>query len=783
MPDWDFVRKIALVGDYPPRRCGIATYTCDLQHALTRAYPDVECFVVPVDDVEGGYDYEPEVRFQFFEQELEGYLRAADFLNFSHVDVVCLQHEFGIFGGPAGDYILALVNDVRAPVVTTLHTVLEEPNPDQRRVLRRLAEASARLIVMSQKGKYFLETIYHVPSDKIDIIPHGIPDMAFVDPNFYKDKFGVEGKNVLLTFGLLSPNKGIEYALAAMPRILEEFPNTVYIVLGATHPNLLRLQGERYRMSLERLAEDLGIRRNVMFYNRFVELRELIEFIGAADIYVTPYLNPAQITSGTLAYAFGCGKAVVSTPYWHAEELLADGRGILVPFRDSAAIAQAVIDLLRDEPRRHAMRKRAYLLGRDMVWGSVAHAFMESFRKARAGLVLSGRPPVLRTLEQRRGELPRLKLDHLFQLTDSVGLWQHAQYTIPDYRHGYCTDDNARALVLTILLEELGHDSPQLRSAALTYAAFLNYAFDSSNGRFRNFMGFSRTWLESDGSDDALGRAIWALGACTGRSRRQELQLWAMPRFERALSALLETTSPRAWAYGLLGVHEYLRRLSGDRWVGQVRETLTERLLELYRRTATEEWPWFEEIVTYNNATLCHALLLSGRWMGHAEAWQVGLRSLEWLCQVQRSSHGCFRPIGNRGFYPRHGTPAPFDQQPIEAQAMTAACIEAYYATGEQQWLDRARWVFEWFLGRNDLGVFLYDSRTGGCRDGLQADGANENQGAEATLAFLLALAEMRQLQSTLATQRQGQSAGPALVGDAERVWVTAYVTARNDRP
>ncbi len=510
-------------------------------------------------------------------------------------------------------------------------------------------------------------------------------------------------------------------------------------------------------MSLERLAEDLGIRNHVMFYNRFVELRELLEFIGAADIYITPYLNPAQIISGTLAYAFGCGKAVISTPYWHAEELLEDERGILVPFRDSQAIAEAVIDLLQDEPRRHAMRKRAYLLGRHMVWSSVAHLFMDSFRKARMAPALVIRPPVLRTLEQRRAELPRLKLDHVLLLTDSVGIWQHAQYTIPDYQNGYCTDDNARALILTILLEELGLETPELRRAATTYAAFLSYAFDASTGRFRNFMSFDRRWLEADGSDDALGRTVWALGMCTGRSRRSELQAWAVPRFERALAALVECSSPRAWAFGLLGIHEYLRRLSGDRWVGQVRETLTERLLELYRQTADDQWPWFEELVSYNNATLSHALLLSGRWMGHGEAWDVAIRSLEWLCTVQRSPMGCFRPIGNQGFYRRGGEPAAFDQQPIEAQATVSACIEAYYATGDRRWLDRARWSFEWFLGRNDLGAFLYDSRTGGCRDGLQADGPNENQGAESTLAFLTALAEMRLLQSSLATDRPTQ--------------------------
>ena len=520
------IRRIAFIGDYPPRKCGIATYTFDLRQAVASQYPKCQTTVIPVDDVEGGYDYPSEVRFQIPEQELDGYRRAADFLNFNDFDVVCVQHEFGIFGGPAGSHILALLRHLRMPVVTTLHTVLREPNTDQRRVMERLVERSARLIVMSEKGKSFLREIYGVGEAKIDVIPHGIPDMPFVDPNFYKDQFGVEGKHVLLTFGLLSPNKGIEYAIEAMPAVLREFPNTVYIVLGATHPNLIREQGETYRMNLERLAQDLGVAGNVVFYNRFVELRELTEFIGAADLYITPYLNPAQITSGTLAYCFGCGKAVISTPYWHAEELLADGRGVLVPFRDSHAIAREVCGLLRDEPRRHMMRKRAYLLGREMIWSNVAHLFMESFQRARRGqpsllTVLPG----ARVQEPQRWETPRLRLDHLKRLTDATGLLQHATYTIPNFHEGYCTDDNARALVVAVRLEELGEDRDEVERLATIYAAFLGYAFDPRTGAWRNFLGFDRRWLEEKGSDDSLGRAIWALGTCVGRSKRRPAKL------------------------------------------------------------------------------------------------------------------------------------------------------------------------------------------------------------------------------------------------------------------
>lgn len=746
------IRKIAFVGDYLPRRCGIATYTSDLRHAVVSQYPHCQGIVVSVDDIPSGYDYPSEVRFQIPEQELDGYRRAADFLNFNDVDVVCLQHEFGIFGGAAGGHILALLRDLRMPVVTTLHTVLREPNADQRRVTQRLAARSTRLIVMSEKGKSFLREIYGIPEEKIDLIPHGIPDMPFVDPNFYKDQFGVEGKNVLLTFGLLSPNKGIEHALRALPAVLREFPKTVYIVLGATHPNLVREQGETYRLSLERMTQDLGIKRNVVFYNRFVELNELTEFIGAADIYLTPYLNPAHITSGTLAYSFGCGKAVISTPYWHAEELLAGGRGVLVPFGDSAAIGQEICELLRDEPRRHAMRKRAYLQGREMIWSNVAHLFMQTFERARRSFVATvAQRSAIRTLDERRLELPQLRLDHLWRMTDSTGLFQHATFAIPNFREGYCTDDNARALVLTVLLEELGEDTVEVQRAATSYAAFLDYAFDSQTRSWRNFLGFDRRWREENGSDDALGRKVWALGTCVGRSQRHDLQFWSAQLFEPALRTVAETTSPRSWAYALLGIHEYLRRLSGDRLANQARDTLAAKLIALYRAAASEDWPWFEPVATYDNARLSHALILTGRCTNHAEAMDIGLRSLRWLAQVQRAPSGCFRPIGSNGFYPRDGRRAEFDQQPVEALAMLSACVEAFRATEDGFWLDEARLAFEWFLGRNDLGLPLYDSRTGGCRDGLHEDRVNENQGAESTLAWLLALAETKLLESSLA--------------------------------
>lgn len=752
------IRKIAFVGDYLPRKCGIATFTHDMCTSVAARFPDAECFVVPVNDRPDGYDYPPEVRFEIDAPDLEGYRRAADFLNFANTDVVCLQHEYGIYGGTAGSHVLGLVRDLRVPVVTTCHTVLREPNDDQLRVLTDLAALSARVVVMTQLARTFLQDVYGVPADKIDVIAHGIPDTPFVDPNPYKEQFDVAGRLVALTFGLLSPNKGIEYVLRAVPEILKRFPSFVYIVLGATHPDLVRQQGERYRLGLERLARTLGIEKHVIFYNRFVELKELTEFIRAADVYVTPYLNPAQITSGTLAYSFGCGKAIVSTPYWHAEEILADGRGVLVPFADESALAREIGGLLGDEPRRGAMCAEAYRLGRDMVWPRSADRYMEAFQRARLGRQDQPHKPLaVRTLAEQRADLPDWRLDHLLRMTDATGMLQHASHTIPNFAEGYCTDDNARALLLTVYLDELGQAGPELDRLATRYAAFLQAAFNPGAKRFRNFLGFDRRWLEEVGSDDSHGRALWALGTCVGRSRRRDIPAWAASHFELALPAVLDTTSPRAWAFALLGIREYLRRFDGDRHITQVRDTLVARLIDIYDRTATPDWPWYEEILSYDIARLPLALITAGRESGNARALEVGLQSLRWLVGVQTAPQEHFRAVGSNGFYRKGGPCARYDQQPVEANATVSACLEAYRATQDAGWVEEARSAFEWFLGRNDLGQELYDPTTGGCFDGLQEDRVNRNQGAESTLAFLLSLAEMCLLESSLAAFRQAR--------------------------
>jgi glycosyltransferase involved in cell wall biosynthesis len=750
------VRKIAFVGDHLPRKCGIATFTSDLLASVAAAHSQSQCFAVSVNDIECGYDYPEVVRFEIEEQDLSSYLRAADFLNIRNVDIVCLQHEFGIYGGPAGGHILAFLRELRMPVVTTLHTVLRDPRADQRRVMEELIALSTRVVVMAERGRQMLQEIYGAPSGKIDLIAHGIPDVGFVDPTYFKDQFGVEGKVVLLTFGLLSPNKGIEYVLNALPKILAEFPDVVYIVLGATHPNELREHGEAYRVSLEILAKRNKIEKNVIFYNDFVDIENLKEFIGAADLYVTPYLNEAQITSGTLAYAFGAGKAVVSTPYWHAAELLAEDRGVLVPFGDAQAMARETIALLRDDNRRHAIRKNAYRLGREMVWSNVAQLYMRSFELSRIdGAPLSRKSLVAKTLDRRPRELPELKLNHLARMTDSTGVFQHAVFGVPNFSEGYCTDDNARAIILAVLLNELGEEPERLRTLATTTAAFLLHAFDAKTRRFHNHMSFDRRWLDAHGSEDCHGRALWALGIVVGRSPVRGFQMMAGQLFALALPVLAEFTSPRAWAFGLIGIHEYLRRLRGDSLVNQTRDTLTCRLMDLFERSSRPDWSWFEEELSYDNAKLAHALILSGRATGQPGVFECGLQALRWLNQVQISENGYFRPIGSNGFYRRGGTRANFDQQPIEAHAMVSACLEAYRATADYWWYEQAQRAFDWFIGWNDLGLELYSPESGGCGDGLHVDRVNGNQGAESTLAFLLSLTEMRSAQNMVTSFRE----------------------------
>ncbi|HOM29786.1 MAG TPA: glycosyltransferase family 4 protein [Deltaproteobacteria bacterium] len=733
--------KIALIGNFQPRQCGIATFTTDLHTALEQENRGGQCLAVVMNDVPEGYPYPPQVRFEINQRVLRDYLMAAEFLNISGVDVACLQHEYGIFGGDYGVYILDLLENLRMPVVSTLHTVLKEPNPWQLAVVKRLAQLSDRLVVMSNKARQILREVYAVPEHKTVMIHHGIPDVPFVDPNYYKDQYGVEGRKVILTFGLLSPGKGIETMIEALPLVVKNHPDAVYIVLGATHPHVRRDQGESYRLSLQRLARGLGVGDHVIFHNRFVDLQELCEFLGAADVYVTPYLQKEQITSGTLAYALGSGKATVSTPYWYAEEMLADGRGRLVPFKDPAALAERVNDLLSNEVERHAMRKRAYTFCREMVWKEVARRYLEVFAEVKQERERSPKPVYYaKTVGASPSEIPQPKLDHIVRLTDDVGILQHAKYIVPDRFHGYCTDDNARALIAVLMAREMIPEDEQASLMVPTYLAFLFHAFNEENSRFRNFMGYDRRWLEDKGSEDSHARALWALGEAVALAWTDDIRAVAKHLFEKALPVVTDFSSPRAWAFALIGIASYLRMFAGDSEVRRVRERLAEMLLGLYRQTACDDWPWIEDRLAYANGKIPQALILTGRSLENDEMLQAGIESLDWLYREQTDPKGHFVPVGNNGWYEKGGVKARFDQQPVEVYHMIEACREAYSATGDEIWVTRAQCCLEWFLGRNDLNVPLYDHKTGGCCDGLQAGGPNRNQGAESTLACFLSL-------------------------------------------
>ena len=741
--------RIAVVGNYLPRQCGIATFTTDLCDAISTECGAAKLFAVPVNDTESGYEYPSRVRLSLSQDDLSSYEQAADFLNFANFDLVCLQHEYGIFGGPAGSHILALLRRLKMPVITTLHTVLREPNPDQRRAMEEIATLSDRLIVMSELSSQFLQEIFKVPGRKIDMVPHGVPDLPFLDPNFYKDRFDVEGKAVLLTFGLLSPNKGIENVIQALPHILAKHKNVVYIVAGATHPHILRREGDHYREHLQALAKKIGVGSNVFFHNRFASPAEMAEFIGAADIYITPYRHEAQVVSGTLAYALGAGKAIISTPYWHAIELLDDRRGALVPFQDPEAIARKTIELLDTPAIRHAMRKRAYLYSREMVWKKVAQGYMASFGRARSDRMQEPRLTAADALpEGCFNKLPALNLDHLHRLTDDTGLLQHATFAVPNYDEGYTTDDNARALVLTTLLEQLGQTKPRaFNDLSSRYLAFLGYALNPANGRFRNFLSYARTWNEAQGSEDCHGRAVWALGTVLGRSRDQALRGSAGRLFEIAVPPVLAFTSPRAWAFALLGIEEYLYCFPGDREAQRASSALGTRLVQIYNANQSSDWRWFEEVLAYSNARLPQAVLTAGARNSNHEMISVGLEALNWLSETQRCpAHDHFVPIGSQGFYRRGGERARFDQQPVEAGGAVSACLEAHRITGDDRWRKEAWSAFNWFLGSNDLQIPMYDPTTGGCRDGLHPERVNENQGAESTLTFLMAQVEMRLL-------------------------------------
>lgn len=735
--------QIALVGTCVPRECGIATFTSDLRGALLREAPGVSCSTVAMTD-SGSYPYPNFVPLEIDAARPASYAVAADFLNVSDVDVVSLQHEFGIFGGEAGSHILELLRRLRAPVVTTLHTVLTAPDDAQRRVMDEIVMRSARLVVMAEKGRQILQDIYGVPPERIALVPHGAPDRAFVDPAMAKHDLRLADRTLLMTFGLLGPGKGIESAIRAMPDLVGQHPNILYYVVGATHPTLRHHEGERYRESLVALAHELGVAGHVRFIDRFLALEDLLQYLSACDIYLSPYPNEAQIASGTLAYAVSLGKAVVSTPFWYAQELLADKCGVLVPFGAPDKLAGAVSELITNDPLRSEVRTNAYARGRGMTWSNVAHQYLRIFSEVRLERPRSSAEIVpLVPFGSKDRELPPLAMARIAELTDTVGVMQHAQFSVPDRKHGYCLDDNARALLLMTEIARLRPLSPEEKRHTLAYAAFVEHAWSSAQGRVHNFMGFNREWLDPPGADDAHGRAVWALGTLAHCKELGHLADWAAARLLEFAPPLTELISPRAWAYGLLGIDRFLARFPGHLGFERLRSELCDRLHRRWLDTAAPGWNWFEDRLGYDNARLCEALLVSGHAQSNSEQVRAGLETLRWLSKHQTADAGHFRPVGTDTFGVDRLYPQPFDQQPLEASATVSACLAAASITGDLSWRQEARRAFDWFTGDNDLRIAVAESDTGACFDGLHPDRRNANQGAESTLSYLSALTAM----------------------------------------
>ena len=745
------IQRIAFIGNHLPRRCGIATFTNDLHRAVAMARSDLETGVVAMTDPGGVYNYPQAVRLAIQDENIGEYVAGAAFLNNAGFDVVSLQHEYGIFGGQAGGNITELLSRLEMPVVTTLHTVLAKPTPAQHDVMQRIIDISAKVVVMSEKGRQLLRSAHDVPASKIETIPHGIPDLPFRETHSAKAKLGFTGQTVILTFGLLSPNKGIETMLDAMPGIIKLCPDVVYVVLGATHPNLVRQQGEAYRHGLMTRVRDLGIQDHVVFFNQFVEQSTLLDFISMCDVYVTPYLNEAQMTSGTLAYSFGLGKAVVSTPYWHAKELLGDGRGILVPFGDAKAISSEIAALLTNDVRRHAMRKRAYASSRSMTWRETAERYLTVFESVREQTIEKILPAAARSVSGGNA-IPGLRLAHFLSLCDGTGILQHAVHSVPDRAHGYCVDDNARALLLSSALANSGGVQLLPEIGTTTFAAFIQHAWNPDTHRFRNFMGYNRQWLEESGSEDSHGRTLWALGECARSDAVPSRRKWAAALFKAALPVLERFSSPRAWVFALLGLDAYCTVETPDTNAGGMRKLLADRLMALFLANQHKDWVWFEDVLAYDNARFSQALIQAGLATGTPAYVETGLRSLRWLMSVQTTSSGCFRPVGSASFGKIRQLPNAFDQQPVEAWATISACIAAYGVSNGEEWSLEARRAFDWFLGKNDLQTTLIDPVTGSCSDGLHPDRANENKGAESVLSYLLSLVELRQFMAAAVT-------------------------------
>jgi glycosyltransferase involved in cell wall biosynthesis len=745
--------RISFLATYVPKQCGIATFAHDLVTATAKLAgyqpgKGNEIQVLAVSDTPGAYAYGPEVRFELQQQKKTDYRDAADFLNVAPINAVSVQHEFGIYGGQDGAFILTLLGNLKKPVVTTLHTLLQDPSDGQKQTLRAVCSLSTLVVVLAERARKMLREIYGVPDRKIRFVHHGVPDVPFVDSAFYKDQFGVEGRRVLLTFGLLNPNKGIEVAIDALSEIVKDFPDVVYFVLGATHPEVKKHYGESYLVSLEQRAKEKGLAKNVVFHNLYVTLEELSQFLLVSDVYLAPYWSREQIVSGTLAYSLGCGKAVVSTPSWYAEEMLAEERGVLVPFGDSHALAEELRLLLSDEVRRNQLRKRAYLFGRQMVWKEVARRYMETFEEAISGYADLVPRAAVHEHGPLRATLPEVRLDHLRVMTDDTGILRHCTFATPNRRYGYFTEDNAAALMVVMQNWRLFKNSAVMPLCQI-YLSFLQDALDEETGWFRKHLAYGRQWSDEPPSEDCQGRVLWALGSAVAYPPNGSVLGLASRLFDAALKPVTKMTSPRAWAFALLGLNTYLQRFGGAMAVQGHRLRLARKLLESFAAKRRERWQWCEDSISSVSAKVPHSLIKSGRFLSDDALIQQGLRTLEWLFELQTDEKsGHLSLIGSEGGYTQGGEKARFDQLPMEASALIEAAREAYLATWERNWVDRIHMCLNWFLGINDLQQSLYDFTTGGCQDGLHSSGTNLNEGAESTIAWLLALHSIQLIES-----------------------------------
>ena len=724
--------KVAFIGSFPPIKCGIATFTSDLISNLSLAGGrDFHPLVVAVGQ-ESGLNFSEPVKFEIRHDVKKDYISAADYLNCSDIDLISVQHEFGLYGPDAGSYLYLLLDRVKVPIVTTCHTILKEPSDEYYKSMMDLCSVSDKIIVMNKVGVEILRDVYNVRHDKIHLIPHGIPDLPFVDSNYYKAKFGFENRKTLLTFGLLSRNKGIEVLLKAMPKIIEADPEVLYIILGATHPNVIKYEGQSYREALERLVNDLNLDNNVIFHNQFVSDERLQDFLCAADIYVTPYKNTAQLTSGTLAFAVGAGKAVISTPYWAAKELISDGRGILVDFDDSEGLAEAAIKIINSDKLFYSLRKNAYEYGRSIVWPQIG----KEYYKLITGYLDHISGDTHYSDQKFYLEMPEPSLEHFNRLTDDTGILQHAKYTIPNREHGYCTDDNARAVVAMAEYYAMFPDPQALKLLDI----YLSFTINAQNedGMFRNFMNYDRTWVPDEPASDALGRALWAFGAVITAPPVPKYVPIIKEYFDRTIKHVPKL-SIRGKAYAIIAMAGYLEHFPGASDIKRYLSIAAGHLLLQYEAFSKADWQWYEDIVTYDNGAIVNAMYIASMVLDNKLYQEVAEKTASFL--LEKTFNGnYFSFIGCNGWYRHGGEIAGFDQQAIEAASTAMMLGAAYKATKNKKYLEIQRKAFDWFLGANDLNIAVYDYKTKGCYDGLQQHGVNQNQGAESLISYMMSL-------------------------------------------